>query len=469
KRIGFAGASYAAGEVVEAWAELTLADKHVLNAEVAAVAVEADGAPLPVDAGPRTDAAGRTRIKFQLPDDVRDGDVRLKVTFRTPRGDETVADRVPVVGRRLHVEFFPEGGTFVAGVPNRVYVRATTPAGQPVDVRGSVFDGRQSTPLAAFQTPRDPDRPGANRGLAAFTITPRANTPMWLKLDAPAGVWAPILPASASPVRRADVAGLGGVGAIAARTGFLLPRADLDGVALSVLEEDAITAPGQPIRVHLRTVGKPRALVVGAFIRGRLADTQRVVVEPNATAEVRLLAGGDPVSAGRGGVVRITAFEELPGAQNLADNKGEKSEKGEPAPDLVPLAERLVFRRPGELLDLSLSVRPAVAAQLPGGETAGKGSTEVVCNVLARDERKNPVAAVLWAAAVNTGVACGPKDRALPTHFLLAGEVKNPDDLEYADFLLTTDPNDLHKAREALDLVLGTQGWRRFVEQARFA
>ena len=50
----------------------------------------------------------------------------------------------------------------------------------------------------------------------------------------------------------------------------------------------------------------------------------------------------------------------------------------------------------------------------------------------------------------------------MPTHFLLAGEVKNPDDLEYADFLLTDHP----KASEALDLVLGTQGWRRFAEQA---
>jgi len=29
---------------------------------------------------------------------------------------------------------------------------------------------------------------------------------------------------------------------------------------------------------------------------------------------------------------------------------------------------------------------------------------------------------ILWAAAVNSGVAPGPKDRLLPTHFLLAGD-----------------------------------------------
>jgi hypothetical protein len=52
-------------------------------------------------------------------------------------------------------------------------------------------------------------------------------------------------------------------------------------------------------------------------------------------------------------------------------------------------------------------------------------------------------------------------DRLLPTHMLLAGEVRRPADLEHADFLLTDHP----KAAAALDLLLGTQGWRRFAEQ----
>src|SRR6185295_18109076 len=44
---------------------------------------------------------------------------------------------------------------------------------------------------------------------------------------------------------------------------------------------------------------------------------------------------------------------------------------------------------------------------------------------------------------------------------LLSGEVKHPAELEHADFLLTDHP----KAGVALDLLLGTQGWRRFAEQ----
>ena len=51
--------------------------------------------------------------------------------------------------------------------------------------------------------------------------------------------------------------------------------------------------------------------------------------------------------------------------------------------------------------------------------------------------------------------------RSMPTHFLLTTEVRRPEDLEYADFLLGPQP----KAAQALDLLLGTQGWRRFAEQ----
>src|SRR5207244_3715846 len=52
--------------------------------------------------------------------------------------------------------------------------------------------------------------------------------------------------------------------------------------------------------------------------------------------------------------------------------------------------------------------------------------------------------------------------RSLPTHFYLTTEVGKADDLEHADFLLTDHP----LAPVTLDLLLGTQGWRRFAEQS---
>ena len=123
---------------------------------------------------------------------------------------------------------------------------------------------------------------------------------------------------------------------------------------------------------------------------------------------------------------------------------------------MKPVAERLVFRKPGDVLNLAFRAGDAPQAAFTAG-------TPLSLAITAKDEKDNPTAAVLWAAVVNSGSAPGAKDRLMPTHFLLAGEVKNPDDLEYADFLLTESPEE---AGEALDLVLVTQGWRRFVEQS---
>src|SRR5262249_41268680 len=51
--------------------------------------------------------------------------------------------------------------------------------------------------------------------------------------------------------------------------------------------------------------------------------------------------------------------------------------------------------------------------------------------------------------------------RTMPAHFYVTTEIQKPEDLEYADFLVS----DHAKAAVALDLLLGTQGWRRFAEQ----
>jgi hypothetical protein len=445
KEIGFTAASYQPGETVEAWAEAKLQDKPAAGVAIDGVTVTADGAPVAGAIYPeRTDFAGRARVRFVLPPEVLAGDVRVKVAFRTATGTESATARVPVIANHVKVEFFPESsGKLIAGVPNRVYVRATTPAGQPVEFRGVVTDGRRA--VAEVSSLNDPDQPGANRGLASFTFTPQLGTRVWLKLLAPNTVYAPVL--TGVPVLPAQVALGGGALATAARTGFELPEPALEGVVMSVL--DPVTAPGQPIRVELHSVGRTRALVVGAYTRGRLSDTQKVTVDPGAPQLVKLMAGADP----RGGVVRVTVFEEV----------GGRDENGDPR-DLRPVAERLVFRKPGEVLNLALEAGPTggqMSRLTNGGAPAFPAGTELQLRCTATDEKGNPAAAVLWAAAVNSGVAPGAKDRLLPTHFLLAGEIKSPDELEYADFLLTDHP----KAGGALDLLLGTQGWRRFAEQ----
>ena len=439
-----------AGDTVDAWAELMFHGNPVAGAQVEAIATADNVLFYGIQLQQATGPDGRVNLRFTLPKELERGDVRLKVTFKAKQGkdlvQETVTERVPVVGRNVIIEFFPEGGNLVAGMPCRVYFRATTPGGQPMDLKGILTDGRRV--LAKVETLTDAAE-GANRGIGSFTYTPALDTPVWVKLESPVGMYAPVIvPNERSfPVAASAVAGL--PAASSALTGFVLPNPKSEGVVMTVL--DPVTGPGQPIRVHLRSVGATRKLVVGAYTRGRLSDTKSVTVEPNQVSEIVLMTNPDP----RGGVVRITVFE-VPMDENEARAEGDagaKTEiKTEIKPDMKPVAERLVFRKPGESLKLSFTTPPGRAA----GDATELGIT-------ARDEKGNPAAAILYAAAVNTGVAPGPKDRLLTTHFLIAGEINSPDAMEYADFLLTDHP----KAGEVLDLVLATQGWRRFAEQTQ--
>ena len=65
---------------------------------------------------------------------------------------------------------------------------------------------------------------------------------------------------------------------------------------------------------------------------------------------------------------------------------------------MKPVAERLVFRKPGEALNLGFTVNGA----------RGPGSAAEL-DITATDEKGNPAAAILYATAVNSGVAPGQR------------------------------------------------------------
>src|SRR5207302_10893872 len=124
------------------------------------------------------------------------------------------------------------------------------------------------------------------------------------------------------------------------------------------------------------------------------------------------------------------------------------------AKQLVPVAERLVYRKPAE--QLILTVKPDKKQYIPGDK--------VNLSLGALNEKEQPAPAILLVAVVDKSVVTLADEktyRSMPTHYYLTTEVRRPEDLEYADILLGSHA----KASTALDLLLGTQGWRRFAEQ----
>lgn len=425
KKLEFDGKSYGPGDAVQARVEVSRTAGGPMTAARAAITATADGKTIFQETGraftivpvPGTAATKAVcDVRFKLPADLfekarKDVPPNATLTVEIKDGDnaEPIVRPIPLVTRNLKVEFFPEGGDLVEGVEGRVYFQVRTPLNKPADLKGRITDGTDTVVEVATLT--DAENPGASRGQGVFAFTPKVGTKYFLKLAAPAGIVEPT------------------------KDGFPLPEVKPDGIALRAL--DAVTEKGAPVRVRVQVAKGPKILHVGAYARGRLIGQQRIEVAAGKPVDVTL-AGDDAL----GGVTRVTVFEEPP-----ADKAGRVT--------LIPRAERLMYRKPGE--NLILTVNP----DKPGYTPAGKVKLELG----ALNEKEAPVPAVLLVAAINRSViamADNKADRLMPTHFLLAGEVKHPADLEHADFLLTDHPT----AAVALDLLLGSQGWRRFAEQA---
>lgn len=417
KKLEFDGKSYGAGDVVQARIEVSRTAGGPMKDARANVVATIDGREFHTQSGERftivndgSSAKAVLNVRFKLPPDLfgkKDApSATLSVNIQDGSDAEAIVRPIPLVTKTLLVEFFPEGGQMIEGVPGRVYFQIRTPQGKPADLKGIITDGTATVAEAVTLT--DAEHPGVNRGHGVFTITPKPGANYFLKLQSPTGITAPT------------------------KDGYPLPSAKVNGIALTAL--DTVTARGAPVRVRVQIGDGSKRLHVGAYARGRLLSQQSVDVEAGKPVELAL--AGEPTA---GGVTRVTVFAEL-----VDDG----------LPILVPLAERLVYRVPGE--QLALGVKPDQARYTPGDK--------VHLELSAANEKDQPVPAVLLVGVVNRSViamADNKTDRLMPTHFLLSGEVTHPSELEHADFLLTDHP----KAGLALDLLLATQGWRRFAEQ----
>jgi anti-sigma factor RsiW len=415
KELEWSRKSYGPGEDVLANCKVSLAEggKPVANRPViASIHIDgrfygADGKPATGPLTLQTDAEGKVVVHFKLPpaESMSRGLGTLSVNFTDGANNESINKPIPITLNKLDVDFYPEGGDLVAGVPNRVYFQVHNMLGKPADLRGKIVDNTGKVACANVETLTVSDQPGANQGMGRFEFTPEAGKTYGLKITSPVGI-------------------LGD---------HPLPAGEADKVALAV--PSGVTNPGEPIRVTVQNPARDRSLLVGAYCRGRLMDHQRVTVKKGDTATVELRPAQEV-----GGVYRVTVFEEQPGA-------GKREQ-------LRPLAERLVYRMPERRLNLA--VQPDRKQYIPGDRAT--------LTLRATDEKGQPAQAVVLVAVVDKSVITMADEktaRTMPTHFYLTSEVRKPEELEHADFLLTDHP----KAKEALDLLLGTQGWRRFAEQ----
>jgi uncharacterized membrane protein YgcG len=405
KELDFHRKTYGAGDDVIANCKFWNETGPLVNRPIFAAVANVDGKEIVAHALGRTDSLGRVSVQFKLPSTIDQGRASLTVVISDDSAQESIQKPIPLVVNKIFVKFFAEGGDLVAGLANRVYFRATTPLDKPAELKGRILDakGQEIAKAETLNDDTDLGR-GANQGLGAFVFTPKAGEKYVLKVDEPKGIEKTIE----------------------------LPAVKDDGVILSV--PTGVTGPGEVIRAELAATGKARRLLVGAYCRGRMLDHQRVETTPGKSTIVELKPGDDI-----GGVVRITVFEEqTPGARQTYE----------------PRAERLVFRKSAKTI--KFTVTPDKTRFAPGEKPT--------LTISATDEMGLPARAITTASVVNETIITMADEktaRSLSTFFAFVGEVRKAEDLEFADFLLTDHP----KTPVALDLLLGTQGWRRFAEQ----
>jgi len=423
KKLEFDGRSYGAGDNVQILAEASR-DAGPLTGAKSFVSATVDGVVVLKDQPFTTDEKGAIAARFVLPTNILAGNGSVSVRFDDGDISETIVRPIPIVGRLLGVEFFPEGGDIVAGIENRVYFQVRTPSGKPADLTGYLTDGTEKVADVATTTfAREPE---FNRGEGSFRFTPKPGKVYSLKLTTPANIVEPLL------VKATGAEAIVGGMLETLPRGYALPATKADGVVMTIAE--GVSDATVPIHVKLAS-GKPRSLLVGMYARGMLLAQKSVEVEAGKLADVEL----NPELAA-GGVVRVTVFETTP----VEGGHAEVRER----------AERLIFRRPSKTLQLNVT---------PDASRYGPGS-KVGLTISASTETGTKTAAVVMVGVVNQSIvsmADNKTERQLPAHFLIAGEVRNPEELEYADFLLRNDD----RAATSLDLLLGTQGWRRFAEQ----
>lgn len=163
-------------------------------------------------------------------------------------------------------------------------------------------------------------------------------------------------------------------------------------------------------------------VIATAVLRERQLDTLSLDVPEGEPALIAV-----PVPEEAQGAVRVTLFDD----------------------ELRPLAERLVYRGRGEDLDVTLSTdRKAYSPRDP-----------VELTVHTRDGAGRPVAADLSLAVVDDTVLSFADDKTAHLLARLYLESEMPgQEIEEPNFYFSDDD----KAGRSLDLVLGTQGYRRF-------
>lgn len=176
--LDFMKKAYGPGDVVEAKIDLnTLANAPLANYDFVAKA-SLDGQQFTEVAG-KTDGRGHAQVKFELPKGLETNDGLLNVLISYNGQTESISRSVPIVLNKIDLQFMPEGGDMVAGLPATVGFKALNEWGKPADIVGKIINSK-GVEVARFES--------YHQGMGAFNFTPASGETYHAILAKPEGI-----------------------------------------------------------------------------------------------------------------------------------------------------------------------------------------------------------------------------------------------------------------------------------------
>jgi len=380
-QITFLRDGYGAGDEVAAMLSVERAEGGSPSGATVTVIARVDGKK--VFEGPAVvDGSGKCVARFELPKQIERGEGTLAMVIKDGGIVETASKTIPILLQTVDLEVYPEGGDLIAGLPNRVYFEAFTPAKKPADLAGIVID-EAGNEVARFESQHE--------GRGRFRLTPQASEKYSLKITQPSGI----------------------------NTVFPLPPVKTGAVLQSLKD---VYPAGEPVVIKAGTSDSQSFSVT---LRQRESEVAKLKFTDagNHLAEAKFTPP-DSIS----GVLVATVW----------DVNGK------------PLAERLIFRQ--SIDTVRIKITPNSTQYTPGGLAQ--------FDIVTTDASGEPISAVVGLTVTDESVLEMVETREqaprLPVMVLLENDVK-----DLADAHIYLDPLN-EDCDLAVDLLLGTQGWRRF-------
>lgn len=377
-KLEFEKKGYGPGDEVEARVDLQGLDNQYLVFEKITFTADADGEQFTTGVA-TTDVNGRAMIRFRLPVELKSNDGLLNVQVMYKGQPEAISRAIPIVLNKVALNFFPEGGNAVAGLPCRMAFKAMNEFGKPADVSGYVTDqsGSRVGEFSSF-----------HNGMGAFDFTPKKGGRYKAQITSP--FWS--------------------------EQQYELPAIENEGVVLQVVEN----------------LGK--TMVV------KVLSSKKQTIHFAATAQDSLFFYKEITATEQGETVRIPV-EKLPPGIVKATVFNQKMDA---------LAERLAFVNRDK--GLHVDITPDKGKYLP--------REKVNLKVKVTDHAGKPVQGRFsLAVSDETNLTYADDKQAnILAALLLEQDVKGK--IEEPNFYFDEKEP---KSLPALDHLLMTQGWRRFV------